>query len=102
MAGKTVENAHTKKGADNGRVGGGEKKKVENPKVGRDKEGYVCITIAGESFHLTPENPLPPPVVNTAFTMISTLRTDELRKTSLLYISTTTGRFGEIRVSTES
>jgi hypothetical protein len=78
MAGQTVEDARTKKRADDGRAGGGERKKAETVKVGRDKEGYACVTIAGENFRLAPTNPLPPPVANTAFTATSTLLTDEL------------------------
>ncbi|KAJ7320913.1 hypothetical protein DFH08DRAFT_819155 [Mycena albidolilacea] len=41
MAGQTVEDARAKKRADDGRAGGGEKRKTENVKVGRDKEGYA-------------------------------------------------------------
>jgi hypothetical protein len=78
MAGQTVEDARMKKRADDGRAGGGEKKKAENINVGRDKEGFACVTIAGESFHLAPVNPPPPPVANTVFTVTSTLLTEEL------------------------
>jgi hypothetical protein len=78
MTRQTVEDARTKKHADDGRAGGGDKKKVENIKVGCDKEGFTCITIVGESFRIAPMNPPAPPVANTIFTATSTLLTDEL------------------------
>ncbi|KAF7371902.1 Integrase catalytic domain-containing protein [Mycena venus] len=68
------------KGATMGRPGGGRKKDEKtdggNMKVNRDKEGYACVMINGESFRLapTPPNPAPaPPVAN-----FINLRTDDL------------------------
>jgi hypothetical protein len=51
MAGKSVDEAMSKKRADGGRASGG------RMKVGRDKDGYACVTIEGTNYRLVPPAP---------------------------------------------
>jgi hypothetical protein len=65
MAGKLVDEAMSKKRAEGGKVGG-------RMKVGRDKDGYACVTIEGTKFCLAPPtNPAPQPPPTAQFTHVN-------------------------------
>jgi hypothetical protein len=62
MAGKSVDEAMSKKRADSGKAGG-------RMKVGQDKDGCTCVTIEGTDFCLVPPAtaaPMPPPTAQFA------------------------------------
>ncbi|KAJ7301438.1 hypothetical protein DFH08DRAFT_978765 [Mycena albidolilacea] len=75
MAGKSVDEAMSKKHAEGGKAGG-------RMKVGRDKDGYACVTIEGTEFRLAPStNPapqLPPTAQFTHVNEYTALHTDDV------------------------
>jgi hypothetical protein len=78
MAGKTVEEAVSKKHADGGRAG-------RCMKVGRDKEGYACITIEGTKFRLAPSLSAPSSAPTAQFAHVheyTSLHTDDAADTA--------------------